>query len=164
MNVGYWDLFWPQFIQGISLSLLFVPLTTITMNRIAKENMGNATSLFNLLRNIGGSVGIAGVITMFARWQQSFTNVLGEHVTAYSQQSQTLLSGLRSMFQAKGSDPVTASHQAYAAVFGMVQRHSVMLSFLEVFRVLALIFALMIPLILIMKRPGKGGPSDIAAH
>src|SRR5208283_1768579 len=56
-NVGYWDLFWPQFIQGMALAMLFVPLSTISMNRIAKENMGNATSLFNLLRNIGGSMG-----------------------------------------------------------------------------------------------------------
>ena len=163
-SVGYWDLFWPQFVQGISLSLLFVPLTTITMNRIAKENMGNATSLFNLLRNIGGSVGIAGVITMFARRQQTFTNSMSAHVTPYSPKTQAMQHGLQSMFQASGSDPATASHQAYVSMFGMVQRQAVMLSFLDVFQLLALIFLLMIPLILIMKRPSKGTSSDIAAH
>jgi DHA2 family multidrug resistance protein len=163
-NVGYWDLFWPQFVQGVSLSMLFVPLTTITMNRISKENMGNATSLFNLLRNIGGSVGIAGVMTMFARRQQTFTNTLGAHVTQYSSQTQALQHGMQSMFQASGSDPATASRQTYVSLFGMVQRQAVMLSFLDVFQVLAAIFLLMIPLILIMKRPGKGAPTDIAAH
>jgi len=163
-NVGYWDLFWPQFIQGISLSLLFVPLTTITMNRIAKENMGNATSLFNLLRNIGGSVGIAGVVTMYARRQQTFTNTLGAHVSSYAPQTQAVQHGMQSMFQAAGADPATASHKAYASLFGMVQQQAVMLSFLDVFRVLAAIFLLMIPLILIMRRPGKGGSTDIAAH
>jgi DHA2 family multidrug resistance protein len=163
-NVGYWDLFWPQFIQGVSLSLLFVPLTTITMNRISKENMGNATSLFNLLRNIGGSVGIAGVITMFARRQQTFTNTLGSHVTQYSPQTQAMQHGMQSMFQASGSDPATAARQTYVSLFGMVQRQAVMLSFLDVFQVLAAIFLLMIPLILIMKRPGKGASTDLAAH
>ena len=44
-------MFWPQFIQGVWLSLLFVPLTTVTMDPIPKEQMGNATSLFNLMRN-----------------------------------------------------------------------------------------------------------------
>ena len=163
-DVGYWDLFWPQFIQGISLSLLFVPLTTITMNRIAKEHMGNATSIFNLLRNIGGSVGIAGVVTMFARRQQTFINTLGSHVTAYSPQTQAMSHGLQSSFQAGGSDPVTASHQAYAGLFGMVQRQAVMLSFLDVFQLLAIIFLAIIPLIFLMKRPGKAGPSEVAMH
>src|SRR6185369_1657379 len=47
LNAGYWDVFWPQFIQGIGLSLIFVPLTTISMDAIPRERMGNATSLFN---------------------------------------------------------------------------------------------------------------------
>jgi DHA2 family multidrug resistance protein len=163
-NVGYWDLFWPQFVQGISLSLLFVPLTTITMNRISRENMGNATSLFNLLRNIGGSVGIAGVVTMFARRQQTFINTLGSHVTPYSPQTQAMNHGLQSAFRAGGSDPVTASHQAYAGLFGMVERQAVMLSFLDVFQILALMFLAIIPLIFIMKRPGKAGAGEISMH
>jgi DHA2 family multidrug resistance protein len=55
LTVGYWDIFWPQFIQGITLGLMFVPLTTITMDRITREYVGNATSLLNLVRNVGGS-------------------------------------------------------------------------------------------------------------
>ena len=59
LQAGYWDIFWPQLIQGSGMALLFVPLTTISMDPIPRERMGNATSLFNLMRNIGGSVGIA---------------------------------------------------------------------------------------------------------
>src|SRR2546427_10369987 len=59
LSAGYWDIFWPQFIQGISLGLLFVPLTTISMDPIPRVTMGNPTSILNLLRNIGGSTGIA---------------------------------------------------------------------------------------------------------
>jgi nitrogen-specific signal transduction histidine kinase len=51
LQAGYWDIFWPQLIQGIGMSLLFVPLTTVSMDPIPRERMGNATSLFNLMRN-----------------------------------------------------------------------------------------------------------------
>jgi sugar phosphate permease len=57
LQVGYWDIFWPQFFQGLTMGLIFVPLTTVTMSLIPREEMGNATSLFNLMRNLGGSVG-----------------------------------------------------------------------------------------------------------
>src|SRR6266481_8531273 len=67
LQVGYWDIFWPQFFQGLSMGLIFVPLTTVTMSLIKKEEMGNATSLFNLMRNLGGSVGIAVIATTLSR-------------------------------------------------------------------------------------------------
>jgi DHA2 family multidrug resistance protein len=164
MDVGYWNLFWPQFIQGLSLSMLFVPLTTISMNRISKENMGNATSLFNLLRNIGGSIGIASVATMFARRQQVFTNTLGRHVTPYDLHTQAMNSGLTALFRAQGSDAASASHKAYAGIYGMVARQAVMLSFIDVFQILAVLFLAIIPLVLLMKRPGKVNASEVHAH
>src|SRR5215813_10590209 len=69
LQAGYWDIFWPQLIQGSGMGLLFVPLTTVTMSGIQREKMGNATSLFNLMRNLGGSIGIASTSTMLARDQ-----------------------------------------------------------------------------------------------
>ena len=63
-------LFFPQLFQGIFMAMLFVPLTTITMDAIRKEEMGNATSMFNLMRNLGGSVGIACGTTFLFRRQQ----------------------------------------------------------------------------------------------
>src|SRR5213083_454765 len=91
LRAGYWDIFWPQLIQGAGMSLLFVPLTTVSMDRIPRERMGNATSLFNLMRNIGGSVGIAVTGTMLARHQQAVTAVLGANVTPYDAASQAML-------------------------------------------------------------------------
>jgi DHA2 family multidrug resistance protein len=81
LQMGYWDIFWPQIIQGGGLSLLFVPLTTVSMDKIPREKMGNATSLFNLMRNIGGSIGIAVTGTMIARQTRVVTGTLGEHVS-----------------------------------------------------------------------------------
>ncbi len=85
-SLGYWDIFWPQFIQGLALGLLFVPLTTITMDSIPRENMGNATSIFNLMRNIGGSMGIAAATTLLARHRQEHSSNLASHVDAFNPQ------------------------------------------------------------------------------
>jgi DHA2 family multidrug resistance protein len=163
LNTGYWDIFWPQFLQGISLSLLFVPLTTVTMDSIPRDQMGNATSLFNLMRNLGGSVGIAAAATMSSRGQQMFTNILGAHVTTYDAPAVTMFQNLRAMFIAAGSDVVTAQERAQAALFGMVQRHAAMLSFVDVFRFMGGLFILMIPLIFLFRRP-KQGRAPMGAH
>ncbi len=162
LQAGYWNFFWPQFVQGLSLALVFVPLTTITMGPIARERMGNATSLFNLMRNIGGSIGIAMTGTMLARHQQAHINVLGAHVDALNPVALSMLDRLRAAFVAAGADTVTATPRAYAALFGIVQRQASMVSFAEIFRLLGIVFLLLIPLVLLMKRPTGRGP--MGAH
>jgi len=158
LGLGYWDIFWPQFIQGLSLAFLFVPLTTVTMDPISKEQMGNATSIFNLMRNLGGSMGIAAAATMSERWQQGDTNVLGAHFNLYDYGSQQMMRRLQQGFIAAGSDPVTALQRAYAAAFGMVERQAAMLAYNKVFLVLSMLFLIMIPFLFVMRRPqaGKG--------
>jgi DHA2 family multidrug resistance protein len=150
LNAGYWDFFWPQFVQGLSLAMLFVPLTTLTMASIPRESMGNATSLFNLLRNLGGGIGIAGVTTMVARLQQAQINILGAHVTPYSLEARSLL----------GSHP---TRRAFAGLFGLVRRQATILSYVDLFQFLALVFLTMIPLVLLMKKP-SGVVKNVAAH
>jgi len=162
LQAGYWDIFWPQIIQGAGLSLLFVPLTTVSMDKIPREKMGNATSLFNLMRNIGGSIGIAVTGTMIARHTQQVTATLGEHVNVYSYSSQQMFLGMRAAFMAAGADAVTATNRAYAAIFGMLARQASMVSFVGLFQLLGIIFIVIIPLVLLMKRPG-GGPA-VGAH
>jgi DHA2 family multidrug resistance protein len=76
LNAGYWDIFWPQLIQGLALGFLFVPLTTTTMDPIPREEMGNATSIFNLMRNLGGGMVIASVTTLLLRREQTHANKL----------------------------------------------------------------------------------------
>jgi DHA2 family multidrug resistance protein len=163
LQAGYWDIFWPQLIQGVGMSLLFVPLTTVAMDPIPRERMGYATSLFNLMRNIGGSIGIAMTGTMLARNNQSTTSLLGSHVTPYDIASQQTFAQLRAAFMAAGADAVTATNRAYAALFGMVQRQATMVSFVGIFQLLGLMFIAMIPLVLLMQRPRRGG-GPVGAH
>jgi DHA2 family multidrug resistance protein len=162
LNAGYWDIFWPQILQGFAMGLLFVPLTTITNDPIPLERMGNATSLFNVMRNIGASVGISTVTTIVVRHSQVHTNILGAHVNPYNPAATSMLNAARAGFMAKGFDAVTATKMAYAGVFGMVQRQAAMLSFTEGFRLLGFVFLLMMPLILLMKRPQQKGGAVVA--
>jgi DHA2 family multidrug resistance protein len=162
LSAGYWDIFWPQFFQGLGLSALFVPLTTISMDPIPRERMGNATSLFNLMRNLGGSVGIATTGTLLARKQQEYINVMGAHVTSFSEAAQHALEAARNGFLASGADAYTATQRAYAAVFGAVQRQAAMVAFVDLFRLLGIIFILLLPLVLLMRRPR--GREAAAAH
>src|SRR6266481_3602199 len=116
LDVGYWDFFVPLIIQGSAMGLLFVPLTTITNDPIPKEEIGNATSLFNLMRNIGASIGIASVTTILARHQQTHINTLSSHVTPYDPAAQSAIQSMTARMMAAGADPATATRQAYAAV------------------------------------------------
>jgi DHA2 family multidrug resistance protein len=163
LQAGYWDFFWPQLFQGVGLSLLFVPLTTVAMAAIPRERMGNATSLFNLMRNIGGSVGIAVTGTLIARRQQAATAVLGSHVSLLDPETQAVFAQMREAFVAAGADIVTATNRTYAALFGIVQREAATVSFVSVFELLGILWLVMLPLIWIMKRP-RGGAGPVNAH
>jgi DHA2 family multidrug resistance protein len=163
LEAGYWDFFWPQFVQGVSLAMLFVPLTTITMSNIPREGMGNATSLFNLLRNLGGGIGIAGVATMVTRFTQKQTNLLGANVTAYNPKARALFGHLQAGMAAHGGGKPLAAQRSYGTIFGMIQRQATIISYVDVFQLLALIFLFMTPLVMLMKRPSHG-TKPVAAH
>ena len=159
LQAGYWDIFWPQLLQGAGMALLFVPLTTVSMATIAPQRMGYATSLFNLMRNIGGGVGIAITGTMLARMRQSNGALLGEHVSAFDPTTTSVLEQLKAGFMAGGSDIVSATNQAYVALYGMIQRQASMVAFVNIFRLLGFLFLVLIPLVMIMRRPkGSAGP------
>jgi DHA2 family multidrug resistance protein len=161
LDAGYWDFVWPQVLQGLGLSLLFVPLTTVSMATIEPQRMGYATSLFNLMRNIGGSVGIAVTGTMLARRRQAFGSMLGEHVTLFDPATSEMLAQLKAAFLARTGDAVAATNQAYLVLYGMVQRQAAMVSFVMIFRLLGILFFVMVPLVLLMRKPQ--GPRSISA-
>jgi len=153
LDAGYWDVFWPQFVQGMSLGLIFVPLTTVTMDAIPVDKMGNATSLFSLMRNVGASIGIAVTSTWLVRQRQVQTHLLGAHVDVYNESARTAIENARAAFIASGSDATTAMAQAYGALYGIAARQAAMISFVQIFRTLGFIFIFLVPLLLITRRP-----------
>jgi DHA2 family multidrug resistance protein len=149
--------FWvPLLLQGAALGFVFVPLTTVTNDPIPREKMGSATSIFNLMRNIGASIGISVVEALQFRKQQAHTNFLGEHIQNASLQVTRMRQALQAAFIAGGSDPPTAARKATVAVWGMVQRQASMMAYNDVFLLLAIMFVVMLPFTLLMKRPEPG--------
>ncbi|MGH9480483.1 MAG: DHA2 family efflux MFS transporter permease subunit [Terriglobales bacterium] len=153
LSSGTWDIFWPQIIQGAAMAFIFVPLTTVTMDPVPNQEMGNATSLFNLMRNLGAGAGISTVTTMVARRGQFHQARLGEQLTAATPGVQQMLNSLKAMMMRQGVDAATAAHRALGALYGMVLQQAALLSFVEVFWLLGIVFLMMAPLVMLMRRP-----------
>ena len=173
LYAGFWDIFWAQIVQGVALSFLFIPLMSLAMSRIAPEKMGNATSIFNLMRNIGGSFGIALMTTFLARRSQLHQNHLVANISAGSLEARQWLEGIRTGFQLSGVDAVTASRKAIAVIYALVQKHAAMLAFVEAFWVMGVLFLAMLPFLFLLqyskpkpklkptKAAGEQGPADL---
>jgi DHA2 family multidrug resistance protein len=157
LQSGTWDIFWMQMNQGMGMSFIFVPLTTLTMAPIPKAETGYATSLYSVMRNIGSSVGISFVTTWVARRSQLHQSILAAHVTPYSLQTQNFLRQTRGYFVLQGSDWTTGGSRSVAALYGIVERQAALLSFVEAFRIMGIVFIAIVPLVLLMKKAKSGG-------
>ncbi len=164
LNAGYWNIFWPQVIQGVAMAFLFIPLMAVSMSAISKEKMGNATSIYNLMRNIGGSFGIAMMTTFLARRSQVHQNQMVSHITTYDHTSQLMWRGMKSWFEMHGSNSVEASRKAIGAMYVMLQQQAMMLSFVEAFWVMGIIFYCMLPLLLLLRNPRDLHPHEPKAN
>ncbi len=151
LNAGYWDIFWPQVYQGAAMAFLFIPLMATSMSGIPREKMGNATSIYNLMRNIGGSFGIASMTTFLARRGQVHQDQIVSHITPYDHNTQMTYRGMQSWFMAHGSSSVDAARKSLGAMYGMVQQQAALLSFVEAFWIMGVIFLCMLPLVLLLR-------------
>lgn len=151
LTAGYWDFFWPQFLQGAALGLLFVPLTTVTMGAIPREQMGNAASIFNLVRNIGAGIGIASVTTMLTRDRATHAAALSEHITMYDPRIRATVGAIPDL-------------HAVAGLQGMVMRQAALMSFIDSFRLLGWVFLALLPLVFLMRRQAKHATVVVVAE
>jgi MFS transporter, DHA2 family, multidrug resistance protein len=148
-----------RMLEGFGEAFLFVPINAAAFYFIAREKTDQGTGLMNLARNVGGSCGIAMVTTMLSRRAQVHQNILVSHVTGLDTTLQGMASSTAQALQIQGADPVHAQQQATALLYGMVQRESAMLAFVDLFKLLGLMLLLMIPLMFFMKKskPRKEG-------
>ncbi|MDD5543080.1 MAG: DHA2 family efflux MFS transporter permease subunit [Acidobacteriia bacterium] len=143
----------PNLIQGAGIVFLFVPLTTATMAYISNENMGMASGLYNLMRNMGGSAGIAFVNTLLSRRLQFHHERLAEHITPYNPAMQQALHRLPTLLFQHGVPSGNTKALSYGMIHGELSRQAAMLAFIDNFWMLGLIFLIMLPLLLLMKKP-----------
>ena len=152
LDAAYYDFVWPRVVLGIGLAMTFVPLTTITLATIPREEMGNATGMYNLMRNIGGSFGIAIAATVLARDSQFFQTQLTSRINSFGAKFTMTLGQLKAALISRGVDSFTAEQQATAMIYNNVRRHAAMLSYNHIFWYVGIAFIAIIPL-LPLKRP-----------
>ncbi|HMD76930.1 MAG TPA: DHA2 family efflux MFS transporter permease subunit [Terracidiphilus sp.] len=154
LEIGMASVIVPNVINGCAMGFVFIPLTTMTLSLLRKQEIGNATGIFNLMRNIGGSFGIAGVITALVRGAQVHQTFLSADA-AGSPLAGAMVRGLQARLFAQGADPVTAHLKALGAIYRSVQQQAAVLAYADNFRLLAFLCFLCIPLVLLFKRVRK---------
>lgn len=148
LQSDFWTLVWPRVVLGIAMGCTFIPLTTLTLSHIPKERMGEATSIYNFLRNIGGSVGVAFITTVLARRSQFHQSRLVEHLTPFDTSYVIAKEKISRMLFMRGL------HEAHpdGIIYGELQRQSHMLAFNDVFHLLSLTMLVVFSLVFLMKR------------
>ncbi|MGH8047628.1 MAG: DHA2 family efflux MFS transporter permease subunit [Chthoniobacterales bacterium] len=162
LGLSFDDAVWARVYQTVGLAFLFIPIMQGAYLRLPPGKNSNASALINLARNLGGSVGIALSSTFVTQRSQFHQSRLAEHVSAYDSETQTALQQLGATFSTHGGD---SQNQALGAIYGMVQREAGMLSYVEVFYMMAIGILLIIPLTFLLPKndPHAGGASP-AAH
>jgi DHA2 family multidrug resistance protein len=154
---------WPRVVMGAGMGFLFVSLTTLTLSSIRKEEMGNATSIFNLLRNLGGSFGVAIVTTILARRAQFHQVHLVEHLSPFDRSFQTVVPRISQMLQHRGVMVPPQDQRTLGVIYNQLLRQASMLSFNDVYHLLSIMMLLILPLVLLMKK-GTEAPSGPGMH
>ncbi|ASY57683.1 DHA2 family efflux MFS transporter permease subunit [Sinorhizobium sp. CCBAU 05631] len=153
----FWELLVPQILRGCSLMLCMVPINNIALGTLPPARIRNASGLFNLTRNLGGAVGLAIINTILTQRQDLHYARLAEHIQWGSPEAVDRLNNIASNFDAYGLDGATAAVKQLAQ---MVQQQAVILSFIDVFLILTVLFLGMVLGVLMIKKPegaGSGG-------
>jgi len=160
---GMADYFWPLIFRGVGLGLIFVPLTNLALADLPMNRIPNGTGLFNLMRQLGGSVGIALSATLLQRFTAIHRADLITNVTPYSEATRERVTAITNSLMAGGTPPALAQTKALAVLDGLVTRQALMLSFEQLFLLFGACFVLSLPLLLLMHK-SKGLPSGGVAH
>jgi MFS transporter, DHA2 family, multidrug resistance protein len=136
-EAGYWNIFWPRIVQGLGLGFLFVPLSTVALSAVPIGEMANATGIYSLVRQLGGSLGIAVLTMLLERHTAIALNVLASGVTQTYNMSRIALSQL-------------------------VEQQAQMVAYDYLFQLCAIVFLVAAPLLLFM-RPAKSTAASAAA-
>jgi DHA2 family multidrug resistance protein len=142
---GYWDVFGPRALQGLALGFLFVPLSTTTLSEVSNALMANATGIYTLVRQLGGSLGIAVLLFLQTRFED----------TAYA--------GLASSVTLQNANVAHAVWQHVLSpvqLFGMVTTNATVISYDMVLRLCGIVFALSIPLVLLLRAKQNASPQN----
>jgi len=160
---GESNFYFPLILRGIGLSFLFVPLTALALGSLQPKDMAQGTGLNNMMRQLGGSFGVALMTTVIHLRQGYHRSILLENVNQYDPDFQARFNGIYNTFIAKGYAAMDATAMAYKAIEGAVIRQTYLLSYMDGFWLTGMFFVVCIPLLYLQKMK-RGAQIAAGAH
>jgi len=161
LDVSMGSIMWPNVLQGLGVGCVMVPLMAISVGTLSKEKIGNASGIFNLMRNLGGSIGISVSTTFLARMAQAHQANLVSHMTPYDPMFRHQLSALTAGMSRYSAGPV-GRMQAYGMLHGILLQQASLGAYVDMFCWTALILALCLPGVWLLKKAVTMG--SVAVH
>jgi len=159
-QVGSHDFFWPLIVRGFAMGLIFIPLTTISLSELKGSEIPQGTALSNMVRQLGGSIGIALITTFISRQTVMHYDHLAENITLTDPQTQQRIQMLSRGLMSKGYDSTSAVHDAYAIISRSVSEQATFLTYKDLFVYLGLFFLVMIPFLIMFRNKKKEKASE----
>lgn len=157
LSIGMSSIVWPTILSGVAISFIFVPLATSSMGTLAQDQIGNASGLFNLMRNLGGSIGIAGITTLVARGAQTNQSAFVGHFSQFNPIYQQKLAAIQQGLTAH-EGPWRAAHQAPQILYGILGQQSLLVTYAHNFQVFGVLCLATMPLIFFFKKVRQAKP------
>ena len=165
LSSGLKDFFWPLMLRGVGLSLLFVPLTTMALSGLQRKDIAQGTGLNNMVRQLGGSFGVALISTFLARRIVFHRNELVPNISMYNTATLQRYNAFTQGFVGQGYSVSAAQAMATQALDGTMSRQVALLSYMDIFIVVGYMFLLVAPLVLLQRTSKKAhGPMQLDAH
>lgn len=163
-DTGSEHFFWPLVTRGVGLGLLFVPVTTLSLSTLRGKEIGEGAAFTGMMRQLGGSFGIAIITTFIARISQQHRVNLLPNLSEISLKVQQHLHGMQQMFISKGYSANESLSKAYQLIEGMLMKQATVLTYMDVFLYLGILFLICVPLVLFLIRRGAGKMDSSAMH
>lgn len=154
-QVGQHNFFWPLITRGIAMGLIFIPLTTISLADLEGTQIPQGTALSNMVRQLGGSIGIALITTYISRDTARHYAYLVENITATNPEAQQRVSLLTNGFMSKGFDQHAATSKAYELISRIISGQATFLTYKDLFIYIGVFFLILIPLLVMFKTKKK---------
>jgi DHA2 family multidrug resistance protein len=164
IDAGASDVFWPLIIRGVGLGLIFVPLTGATMAELKTSELPQGTGMFNLTRQLGGSLGIAISATLLSRFTSQSRALLSEHIVAGDPLTVARVDGITRALIAKGINALSAKQAALAIVDRQLQGQASVLAFSKLYLLSGLALMCAMPLLFLFRSGKSRGLGPGAAH
>lgn len=162
-DTGAEHMFWPLVVRGVGLGLLFVPITTLALSTLKGKDIGEGAAFTGMTRQLGGSFGIAIITTMIFRVNQQHRIELIPNISAINHNVQERIQGLKQLFMSKGFSANEAIARAYQVLDGAVAKQSAVLTYMDVFLYLGILFLICVPFVLLIKK-GAGKVDMSSVH